>query len=100
VGVVFSVVAFVLLLFLIFLVGRLVLEWVQVFAREWKPRGASLVLAETVYTVTDPPLRGLRRVVKPIRLGSVQLDLAFLILALGTSLLWNVFSGLAAASGA
>jgi YggT family protein len=82
----------VVLIFFILLLGRLVLEWVQVFARDWRPRGAVLVLAETVYTVTDPPLRGLRRVIRPIRLGSVQLDLAFIVLALGCSVLMTVLS--------
>ncbi len=95
---VFSLLYFVVLLFFILLIGRLVLEWVQVFARDWRPRGAALVIAEVVYTVTDPPLRGLRRVIRPIRIGSIQLDLAFLILALGCSVLMGVLSRAAAAS--
>jgi YggT family protein len=56
------------------------------------------VVAEAVYSATDPPLRALRRVVKPVRLGSVQLDLAFLILILGCSILMSVLRGAAAAS--
>ncbi|MGQ7295625.1 YggT family protein [Quadrisphaera sp. KR29] len=87
---VFQLLYLVVLLFFVLLIGRLVLEWVQVFSRDWRPRGAVLVVAETVYTVTDPPLRGIRRVVKPIRIGSIQLDLAFIILALGCSLLMGV----------
>ena len=90
---VFSLLYFVVLLFFILLIGRLVLEWVQVFARDWRPRGAALVVAEVVYTATDPPLKGLRRVIRPIRIGSIQLDLAFLVLALGCSLLLNVLNG-------
>ncbi|TNM63255.1 YggT family protein [Streptomyces sp. NP160] len=92
---IFQLLYLVVLVFFILLIGRLVLEWVQVFSRDWRPRGAVLVIAETVYTVTDPPLRGLRRVIKPIRLGSIQLDLAFIILALGCSLLMNVLQGAA-----
>jgi YggT family protein len=100
VALVLSLLYFVVLVFFVLLIGRLVLEWVQVFAREWRPRGPVLVVAEVVYTATDPPLRGLRRVVRPIRIGSIQLDLAFLILALGCSVLLSVLSGLAAAAGA
>jgi YggT family protein len=70
----------VVFLYLVVLLGRLVLDWVRVFSRDWRPRGVMLVIAETLYTLTDPPLRWLRRLIPPIRLGSVQLDLGFLIL--------------------
>lgn len=92
---VFSLLYYVVFLFFIVLIGRLVLDWVQVFARDWRPRGPILVVAEAVYTVTDPPLRALRRVIKPIRLGSIQLDLAFLLLFIGTVLLMNTLAALA-----
>ena len=70
----------VLWLFFILLIARLVLDYVQMFARSWRPRGPLLVIAEVVYTVTDPPLRALRKVIPPLRLGSVSLDLSFLVL--------------------
>lgn len=95
---VLQLLAFVVFLFLLFLIGRLVLDWVQVFSREWRPRGPLLVVAEAVYTVTDPPLRALRRVIKPIRLGSIQLDLAFIVLFLATVLLRNLLLGAAGAA--
>ena len=85
----------VVLLFFLCLIARLVLDWVQVFAREWRPRGPVLVAAEGVYTVTDPPLKVLRRVLPPLRLGAVQLDLAFLVLALLCSILLGVLGTLA-----
>lgn len=77
-----------ILLFLYFLVliGRLVLEWVQVFSRSWRPSGFLLVLAEGVYTLTDPPLRALRKIIPPLRIGGVALDLAFLVLILLVSI--------------
>ncbi|HET7278779.1 MAG TPA: YggT family protein [Dermatophilaceae bacterium] len=81
---------FVLFLFLIVLIGRLVLDWVQAFSRDWRPRGVMLVIAEGVYTITDPPLKALRRVVPPLRLGAVQLDLAFLVLMLLVSVLLQI----------
>lgn len=69
------------------LIGRLIFEWIQVFAREWQPRGVILVVAEAIYTVTDPPLKAIRKVVPPLRLGGVAIDLAFLILILVVSIL-------------
>ncbi|ANC30534.1 YggT family protein [Isoptericola dokdonensis] len=94
-SVIFSLVALVLLLFLVCLVIRLVFDWVQVFARDWRPRGVVLLLAEAVYTVTDPPLRALRKVIPPLTLGSIRLDLAFLVLFLATSILLQVANSLA-----
>ncbi|MDO8151999.1 YggT family protein [Isoptericola sp. b408] len=95
-SVIFSLVGFVLLLFLVCLIVRLVFDWVQFFARDWRPRGVVLVIAEGVYTVTDPPLRALRRIIPPLTLGSVRLDLAFLVLFLATSILMQVANRLAA----
>ncbi|WP_018657250.1 YggT family protein [Actinomadura flavalba] len=71
-----------LYLFLLFLIGRLILEILQSFARSWRPTGVVLVIAEAVYTVTDPPLKLLRRFIPPVRLGNVALDLSFTFLIL------------------
>jgi len=87
----------VVLVFFLLLLVRLVLDWVQVFARDWRPRGFALVVAEATYTVTDPPLRALRRVIPPLSLGSVRLDLGFLVLMLGCSVLLSVLNILARA---
>lgn len=85
-----GVVSIFLYLFLVLLLARLALEWIQVFARQWQPRGPVLVIAETTYTATDPPLKAVRKVLKPVRIGSIQLDLAFLVLLLGVYVLLNV----------
>lgn len=82
-----QVLATVLWLYWIVLIARVILDLVQVFARSWTPRGPILVVAELIYTVTDPPLRVLRRVIPPVRIGSVQFDLAFLILLIGVQIL-------------
>ncbi|HYH34250.1 MAG TPA: YggT family protein [Nocardioides sp.] len=66
---------------------RFVIDWVQVFARSWTPTGPVLVALEVVYSVTDPPIRALRRVIPPLRLGSVALDLSFIIVLVGAYLL-------------
>lgn len=75
-----DVLEIVLWLFFVLLIGRLVLDYIQMFARSWRPTGALLVVAEVVYTITDPPLKALRRVIPPLRLGSISLDLSFLVL--------------------
>jgi len=91
-----SLLSLVVYVFFIALIGRLVLDWVQVLSREWRPRGAVLVVAEGVYTVTDPPLKALRRVIPPLSLGAVRVDLAFLALMLGVSIALRVLGALAA----
>lgn len=73
-------------LYFFVLIIRLILDWVQVFSRDWRPSGVLLILAETVYSLTDPPIRFLRRFIPPLRLGGVALDLAFLVLILGVSI--------------
>jgi YggT family protein len=92
-GVVGSILDFLLYIFFALLIGRLILDWIQVFARDWRPRGAMLVIAETVYSVTDPPLKALRKVIPPLTLGAIRVDLAFLVLMLGVSILMGVISG-------
>ena len=89
---IFGLLSIVALLFLIALVGRLVLDWIQQFSRDWRPRGVVLVVAEAIYSVTDPPLRALRRVIPPLRLGAVQFDLAILILFLLTGFLLQLLA--------
>jgi YggT family protein len=69
---------------------RFIVDWVQVFARSWSPRGVLLVLLEVVYSVTDPPIRALRRVIPPLRLGQVAIDLSFIIVLVVAYLLLNV----------
>jgi YggT family protein len=74
-----SVLLFALNIFLGLLFVRLVVDWVQVFARSWTPRGPILVVLEIVYSITDPPILFVRRFVPPLRIGSVALDTSFLI---------------------
>lgn len=89
-AVVGQVLAAVLWLYWLILIGRLVFDFVQIFARSWQPRGVLLVLAEVIYSLTDPPLRLLRRIIPPLRLGGVQFDLAFLILIIAVQILINI----------
>jgi len=81
---------YVLTVYLVVLIARMVLSWIQVYAKSWSPSGILLVVAEGVYSATDPPLRFLRRYIPSIRLGSVALDLSFIVLFLVVYVLWQV----------
>lgn len=85
----------VVLVYMIMLITRLVLEWIRSYARDYRPSGLVLVLFEVVYTLTDPPVKGLRRLIPPIRLGAVALDLSLMILLVLGWILLAVLSGLA-----
>jgi len=84
------VLTYVLTIYLVILVGRMIFGWVQVFARDWRPKGIVLVLAEAIYTVTDPPLKFLRRFIPPLRLGMMALDLSFMVLFIVVLILLEV----------
>ncbi|MEV8037634.1 YggT family protein [Streptomyces sp. NPDC002742] len=71
---------FALMCFLIVLIFRLVMDYVFQFARSWQPGKPMVVVLEATYTVTDPPLKLLRRFIPPLRLGGVALDLSFFVL--------------------
>jgi YggT family protein len=75
-----QIVAFALLLFFILLIARLVFEYVRMFARSWRPSGVVAAGLEVVYSVTDPPLKALRRLIPPLRLGNFSIDLGFMVL--------------------
>lgn len=79
-------------LFFYTLIIRFILDWVQVLSRNWRPQGPILVIAEIVYSITDPPLNFIRRFVRPIRMGTIQLDLAFIVLFFGVQFLMNFVS--------
>ncbi len=81
---------YLLSVYLVLLIVRLVISWIQVYARSWSPSGVLLVIAEGVYSATDPPLRFLRRYIPSVRLGSVALDLSFMLLFLVVYVLWQV----------
>lgn len=91
---IFGILATVLWIYWLILIGRLVFDWVQVFARDWRPKGPVLVVAEAIYTLTDPPLNFLRRFIPPLRLGQISLDLSFLVLILAVGIGVSVLSGL------
>jgi YggT family protein len=76
--------------FFVLLLARLVFDYVQMFARSWRPSGVMVLLLEVIYSVTDPPLKALRRVIPPLRLGNFALDLGFLVLIIGVQILAGI----------
>ena len=85
-----EVLTYVLTIYLVVLIGRMIFGWVQVFAREWHPTGILLVIAEGIFTITDPPLKLLRRFIPTLRLGMVALDLSFMVLFIVVLILLEV----------
>ncbi len=92
-GVVADVVYFVLLVFLLLLIFRLIMEYVFLLARSYRPTGLVAAALELAYSVTDPPLKALRRVIPPLRIGQVSLDLGFIILFIVVRILMGVVGG-------
>ena len=85
-----SIIHVLLFIFIALLWIRFIVDWVQVFARSWSPRGVLLVILEGVYSVTDPPIKALRRVIPPLRIGNFALDLSFLIVLVAAYVLLRV----------
>ena len=77
-----TVAVYVLWVFVGLMFLRMIVDWTMMFARSWRPSGLVAASLEVAYSATDPPLRALRRVLPPLRLGSVALDLAFIVLVI------------------
>ena len=82
-----------LTVFFVLMWARFVLDLARTFARNWRPRGVGLVLAEAVFSITDPPIKVVRRVIPPLRLGGAALDFAWTIVMLATVILISVSLG-------
>jgi YggT family protein len=89
-GILKIILTYLLSIYLVIIIGRLIISWIQTFARSWQPTGVILVVAETIFTLTDPPLKFLRRYIPPLRLGTVAMDLSFMVLFIVVLLLLQV----------
>ncbi|MGV0633593.1 YggT family protein [Mycolicibacillus trivialis] len=78
----FGILGFALFLFWLLLIARIVIEFVRSFSRDWHPRGATVVVLEAIMTVTDPPVKLLRRLIPQLTVGSVRIDLSIMVLLL------------------
>ena len=90
-----GIVSSILLVFLILLFARFVVDWVMVLARSWRPSGLVAAGLEVVYATTDPPLKAVRKVIPPLNLGSIRLDLAFMVLLIAVVVLRGIAQSLA-----
>ncbi|WP_306359398.1 YggT family protein [Nocardia sp. CC227C] len=75
-----AVLNLVLLLFWLLLISRVIVEFIHVFARDWHPSGFLAVIFEVIFTITDPPVKLLRRLIPPVNLGGIRLDLSIMVL--------------------
>lgn len=93
VSIIATVVYIALTIFFVVMWGRFILDLVRTFAPQWRPRGVGLVLAEAVFSITDPPIKAVRRVIPPLRIGGAALDFAWSIVMLATIILTSVVLG-------
>jgi YggT family protein len=89
-GILKVVLTYILTIYLVILIARMVISWIQMFARSWVPTGVILVIAESIFTATDPPLKFLRRYIRPLRIGTVAIDLSFMVLFIVILILLDV----------
>ena len=89
-SIVFGVIYVALLIVFIAMWARFLFDWIQALNRSWRPQGAVVIAAEVSYTITDPPIRAVRRVIPPIRLGAIQLDLAWTIVMIVLFILMSI----------
>ena len=95
----FSILGFVLFALWLLLIARVVVEFIRSFSRDWRPRGVTVVLLEVIMTVTDPPVKLLRRIIPQLTIGAVRFDLSIMVLLLlafiGMQLAFNAAAGAA-----
>ncbi|MEO6703520.1 MAG: YggT family protein [Jatrophihabitantaceae bacterium] len=85
-----------LLVFYLLVIARLIVETTRSFARSWRPAGAAAIGLEMVYVVTDPPMKLLRRLIPPLRVGGVSFDMSVIVLLIMIWILRVIVSSLAA----
>jgi YggT family protein len=78
----FDILGFTLFVFWLLLIARVVVEFIRSFSRDWQPKGLTVVVLELIMTVTDPPVKLLRRLIPQLTIGSVRFDLSIMVLLL------------------
>lgn len=78
----FEVLGFVLFVFWLLLIARVVIEFIRSFSRDWQPKGVTVLILEIMLTLTDPPVKLLRRIIPPLTIGAVRFDLSIMVLLL------------------
>lgn len=75
-----TIVYWALEVYLYLVIVRIIIEMIQSFSRQFRPPKWFAVLAEPVFVLTDPPVKALRRLVPPLQLGGVALDVSIFLL--------------------
>jgi YggT family protein len=78
----FQILGFALFIFWLLLIARVVVEFIRSFSRDWHPKGLTVVVLEVIMTVTDPPVKLLRRIIPQLTIGAVRFDLSIMVLLL------------------
>ena len=91
----FAVISVLLFIFWLLVIARIIVEFIRTFARDWHPTGFVVVILEAIFTITDPPIKLLRRLIPPVSLGGVRLDLSVMVLLFIVFILMEVVRGLA-----
>ena len=78
----FEILGFAFFLFWLLLIARIVVEFIRSFSRDWHPRGVTVVILEAIMTLTDPPVKLLRRIIPQLTIGAVRLDFSIMVLLL------------------
>ncbi|MGW5454914.1 MULTISPECIES: YggT family protein [Nocardia] len=86
----FAVLYLVLFIFWLLLISRVIVEFIRSFARDWRPRGVVVIVLEFIFTVTDPPVKLLRRLIPPVNLGGIRLDLSIMVLLFVVFILMSI----------
>ena len=93
-GMIFRIIYYVLWVYFGVLIGRIIFDYIQLFNPKWRPTGFLLIVVEGVYTLTDPPLRAVRKLIPPLRIGQVALDLSFLFVIIGIQIVITIIASL------
>ena len=67
-------------LFRIALFLRIIIDYIRMFARSWRPNTLMISVFEIIYTITDKPMSFVRRHIPPLRIGGVSIDLSIVVL--------------------
>ncbi|WP_040806931.1 YggT family protein [Nocardia concava] len=86
----FPVLNLLLFLFWLLLISRIIVEFIRSFARDWRPTGFVVIILEVIFTITDPPVKLLRRLIPPVNLGGIRLDLSIMVLLFIVFLLMTI----------
>ncbi|WP_343600361.1 YggT family protein [Mycobacterium sp.] len=92
----FYILGYALFVFWLLLIARVVVEFIRSFSRDWRPRGATVVILELIMSVTDPPVKFMRRLIPQLTMGAVRLDLSIMVLLLVAFVGWTMALGAAA----